>query len=218
MPDFSGLEVSFRPISSWPGESTRNRRSSPFRARWSDTLELLKREIGMIRQRGTPVVLEVALREQDIRLDGFPRANARPAHPGVILNVESKWGPLRYPCDTFPSWDDNLRAIALALEALRKVDRYGVTKRGEQYAGWKALPGAGASTPTMSAAAAAEFMSAACGGDCSARALLQSRANIRPAYLHGARRLHPDAGGSTEEFQRLQLAKDVLERHHGGGA
>jgi hypothetical protein len=34
----------------------------------------------------------------------------------------------------------NVRAIALALEALRKVDRYGVTKRGEQYAGWKALP------------------------------------------------------------------------------
>jgi hypothetical protein len=37
-------------------------------------------------------------------------------------------------------WQHNVRAIALGLEALRKVDRYGITRRGEQYAGWKALP------------------------------------------------------------------------------
>jgi hypothetical protein len=34
----------------------------------------------------------------------------------------------------------NARAIALGLEALRKVDRYRITKRGEQYTGWSALP------------------------------------------------------------------------------
>jgi hypothetical protein len=34
----------------------------------------------------------------------------------------------------------NARAIALGLEALRKVDRYRITKRGERYTGWSALP------------------------------------------------------------------------------
>lgn len=42
-------------------------------------------------------------------------------------------GHLSYPCDTFTTLQDNLRVIALALEALRMVDRYGVTRRGEQY-------------------------------------------------------------------------------------
>jgi hypothetical protein len=30
-------------------------------------------------------VMRVALRERDIRQDGFPRANARPEHPGIVL-------------------------------------------------------------------------------------------------------------------------------------
>lgn len=36
-------------------------------------------------------------------------------------------------------WQINLRAIALGLEALRKLDRYGITSRGEQYTGWRAI-------------------------------------------------------------------------------
>src|SRR5690606_24676973 len=64
---------------------------------------------------------------------------AKAAHPGVILSFDSKVGHLSYPCDTFTSWQDNLRAVALALEALRKLDRYGVTKRGEQYRGFLAI-------------------------------------------------------------------------------
>ncbi len=37
-------------------------------------------------------------------------------------------------------WQHNVRAIALTLEALRAVDRYGATETGQQYAGFKALP------------------------------------------------------------------------------
>jgi hypothetical protein len=35
------------------------------------------------------------------------------------------------------TWQDNLRAVALGLEALRRVERYGIAQRGEQYAGWR---------------------------------------------------------------------------------
>jgi len=51
-----------------------------------------------------------------------------------------------------------VRAIALALEALRKVDRYGV-RSGSQYAGFKALPpGDFAAAMTPELAAATEMM------------------------------------------------------------
>src|SRR5205807_9216809 len=87
-----------------------------------------------------PVVLEAGYLPHEIRMDGLPRRGARPSDPAVIVSFDSRVGPLRYGCDTFSTHDDNLRAIALALEALRAVDRYGVTKRGEQYQGWSALP------------------------------------------------------------------------------
>jgi hypothetical protein len=58
-------------------------------------------------------------------------------------------------------WTDNVHAIALTLERLRLADLYGVTSRGEQYAGWKMLPGpitAGpGAAPTMSMEDAARF-------------------------------------------------------------
>ena len=135
----SGLTL--RPIVLWPGSETRNRVPSNFSAPWRSTLDLLDRELHYLGKstRNAPAVLQIAMREQDFRLDGMPRANAVPTHPGVILAIESKHGPLSYPCDRFTRWQDNLRAIGLALEALRKVDRYGVTKNAEQYTGWKAI-------------------------------------------------------------------------------
>lgn len=131
-------DITFRPIDEWPGEMTRNRRRAPFRTTWGTTIELLERELSILDAR--LVVFQIAVDERDLRIDGKPRAQARATHPGVILAFESKWGPLKYAVDAFDRWEDNVRAIALAMEALRKVDRYGVTKRGEQYTGWKALP------------------------------------------------------------------------------
>ena len=60
-----------------------------------------------------------------------------PKGPAVIIAFESKHGPLKYATDVFDHWHANLRAIALGLEALRKVERYGITQRGEQYTGFR---------------------------------------------------------------------------------
>lgn len=233
--------ITFRPLEHWPGEQTEERRRSSFGtvketehrwgdgrtstwkqrqqgATWSKTIGLIERELAHLAKPGTTAVVQLDLTESQFRLDGRPRADARPKTPRVIVSLESEWGPLSYPCDTFDSWLDNLYAIASALEALRKVDRYGVTKRGEQYTGWRALPPEGGSSSTMTAEAAADFMSRACDGACTAAALLTSRSNIRPAYLHASRKLHPDAGGSAQAFQQLGAAKAVLEKHHGGAA
>lgn len=185
------IGATFRPIDSWPGAQTASRQRSPFSARLSDTLELLARELRAVNAR--QVILQVALGEADIRLDGFPKANRTARHPGVILSFESKHGPLKFAVDRFWGWEDNLRAIALGMEALRKVDRYGVTRRGEQYTGWKALP---VSTDPADSLTSAE----------EARALVDGYGGLTEAL----KATHPDRGGDPGLFRRVMKAKELL--------
>jgi hypothetical protein len=211
--NYYDIQATFRPIDVWPGGPTKHRRAAPFRAGWKATLELLKGELRALAARH--VVVQIDMAESDIRLDGYPRASARAASPGIILAFDSKYGPLRYPCDTYTDWEDNLRAVALAMEALRKVDRYGVTKRGEQYTGWKALPSGGASATTMGADHAAVWLCNQAGSRYLASDVLTRRDVANDAYRDAAKQLHPDAGGDTEAFQRLQEVKRALDAHHG---
>lgn len=211
MASYSDVDATFRPIGVWPGQHTEERRSSPFSAPWSSTLELLKRELRFLDAQN--IVVQLDIDERDLRLDGYPLANARAKSPGVILAFDSKYGPLRYPCDTFANWDDNLRGIALAMEALRKVDRYGVTKRGEQYTGWKALPAGGETSTTMTAATAAQVYSTMGGG--APQTILGDSEYAAAVYRRAARAAHPDTGGTDEEFQLLQEARKIIDHHHG---
>jgi hypothetical protein len=139
------MRLTIRPLADWSGERTpAARRKHHHFTRptgwsredipWSETLVLLDRELGALR--ADSVVLQIDVRESDIRLDGQLRAHVRPADPAVRILFDSKHGPLTYQCDRFATWQDNARAIALGLEALRKVERYGITEHGEQYKGW----------------------------------------------------------------------------------
>lgn len=183
-------------IDVWHGEQTRNRRRSPFSANWSSTAERLNIELRQLQARN--VVLQMAVTDADIRNDGWIRASARPTHPGVILAFESKFGPLKYPCDTFTDWQSNVRGIALALEALRKVDRYGVTKRGEQYTGWKRLPSKAASGPSVILAQHSGMTRADC------------EADPRRAFLLASKATHPDQGGDAHDFSEVVDAARIM--------
>lgn len=200
--------MTLRPIVAWPGEETRERSASNFSAPWRATLDLLDRELHFLGEgnRNAPAVLQIAMREQDFRIDGLPRASARPAHPGVILAIESSNGPLSFPCDRFITWQDNLRAIALALEALRKIDRYGVTRNAEQYTGWKQLGSADAPVP-MSAQEAAEFLQ-----ELHQRETGRAFTNLREVRRAVIFACHPDRGGSRETWDRIESAIDVLRK------
>lgn len=198
------MELVFRPIGEWPGQLTQSRKKAPFRASYGNTLRLLDEELRHLGAR--EVFLQVALRTEDIRLDGRPRADAKPmTHPGVILTFDSRYGPLQYPCDRFLAWEDNLRAIALSLQCLRAVNRYGVTRIGEQYRGWQQLPDK-SSGPSREAAAAFLSRFAANGKKPS------TREEIDAAYREGCRQLHPDRGGSEEWFKDLIEAHETLTR------
>lgn len=213
------IQLRFVPISQWPGKRNLSPKSSPFRAGYLDTLNLLEEELNKLRAR--EIVLQAAISWDDIRNDGWPKSNARFLHAGVILTFEAKGGALSFPCDTYSNWQANLRAIALSLEALRSVNRYGVTKRDEQYQGWKALPPASdsADSPFTSKEKAAEFIAALALGQCSSGDLLAAIRNAidfpdirQNLYRRAAAETHPDrAGGSHDKFVRLQAALCMLE-------
>lgn len=168
---------------------------------------MLERELRNIGAR--KIVIQIDLPESKIRSDGLPYSNARPIFQGVIISFESKHGPLRYLTDSFNDWHENIRAIALGLEALRKVDRYGITKRGEQYTGWKQLPAAASRDDIQTAA---EYLSAHSG--LSVASIMGDKETAVVAYRRAARKLHPDKGGNDKEFDILQKAKKLLTNIH----
>lgn len=194
-----------------------------FKASWPDTLDLLGHELGYLDARR--IVLQVDVFSGDIRRDGMLRANAKVGFPGVRISFESRYGPLTYATDAYErqygwskldGWQANVRAIALGLVALRAVDRYGVTRRGEQYQGWTQI----ADKPAeMTRDEAAEFLAhwahpdeaeraAAC-----ASAIRQGQPADALAYAYrlAVKRAHPDAGGDADTFDRLTKARELLE-------
>ncbi|MFE2772269.1 hypothetical protein [Microbacterium resistens] len=201
------------PIRQWPGELTRNRTRSLFKAGLSDTLQLLDREIWHLtdtRAERESAECLIAIPAGDLlwRLDGRPRAHAAAEHPGVIFSLDSKHGPLSYPCDTFTTWKDNLRAIALALEALRKVDRYGVTKRGEQYRGFLAIEATAAPAGFVTVEDALHLL----GVVARTEPDRSNRDAVRKVLRMAKRITHPDVdgGGDSNMFQRVTLAEAKL--------
>jgi hypothetical protein len=165
-----------------------------FDSTFTATIQLLDRELTQLN--ASKVVVELDVSDRDIRLDGFPRANARPiSSPAVRVTFESKHGPVRMETAEFLNWQDNLRAIALSLEALRKVDRYGVSKRGEQYRGWRAIPMSTDPTDLISTPEQAQAFLDEHGG----------------TFAEAAKKLHPDKPGGDEGLFRVAVkARDLL--------
>lgn len=199
--------MTLRPIGTWTRPETRSRQRSQFSAHWSATLELLDREIFHLGhgRRHPDSVLQIALRDQDFRIDGMPRANSVPSHPGVILNIESTKGPLSFPCDKFTRWQDNLRAIALSLEALRKVDRYGTTPGNEQYQGWRAIE----ATPANGFPTAAEALAFLANTAAWHRPPAPAEAAV--IYRRARAEAHPDRNSGVRAlWDRVEAAADLL--------
>jgi hypothetical protein len=172
------MQYTFRPMPTWPHAVTKPRSYPHFKAAWRTTLDELAYEIEKLG--GRDCVIGAGFRDSDIRLDGMPRANARQdpyMHPGVEISFDSRFGRLTYATDQYTDWRANVRAIVLSLEALRAVDRYGVSKRGQQYAGWARL-------------AAGESLE-----EKGRRLVEEAGGSIKEAL----KRHHPDVGGTTED-------------------
>lgn len=178
------MKVTFRPMPTWP-HPTRQRRSATFRASYERTLSDLDYEVD--RLDGSAVIIGAGFVPADIRLDGMPRSKARPTHPGIEVSFDTpRRGRLVFAVDTFDHWEDNLRAIALGLEALRAVDRYGIADTGQQYAGFAQL-GAGESKVERG------------------RRLVDAAGSMVAAL----KRHHPDHGGDAADFDAVMAFRET---------
>jgi len=129
-----------------------------------------------------------------LRLDGRPRSDSEPSDPGVALYFSFKGKATVFACDRFDRVADNIAAIAAHVDALRRVERYGVGTIEQALAGYKALP----------ADTAANW-----------RAVFGFRADTTPtleqldaAYKTAARTHHPDRGGTDEGMAHVNRAHD----------
>ena len=189
------LNVRFRPITLWPHDSTPpdRRRSSytfkaPGRTRWT----CWTASYVTWAPRTSSSAAGCASRTYATTA-GRARARACPEHPGVEISFDGvplngPMGRLVYATDVCRCWEHNVRAIGLGLEALRAVDRHGITRRGEQYAGFKALP-VSADAPSYDRG----------------RALVDEHGSVTAAM----RATHPDTGGSRIDFESVLLYREA---------
>lgn len=153
----------------------------------------------------------------ETRNDGTPRSDRRAINgdPGVAVYwADPDSGAQQcMAIDLYDTVAGNLAAVAASIEALRAIERHGgatILKRA--FEGFKAL--SSATTAALSTEQAADVLSRRTGR--AAPAILTDRDVARRAYREAASSAHPDAGGSTSDFQLVQEAKRVLEGHHGG--
>lgn len=206
------FEYSIVPIERWPDGWNRDRppwRPSPFSSPWTKTLQSLERELDHLHAR--QITIQVDLTRDDFRLDGNLRTAARIRYPGVILGFDTKeFGGLSYPCNAFAGnagtgWKENVRAIALGLEALRRVERYGIANRGQQYAGFREL-GSGMAISSMTPERAWELLCEAADVEHATYDVV----DVERLFREAAKVHHPDAGGDPDYFKLITEARGVL--------
>jgi hypothetical protein len=208
--------LEFRAMDRWTGPVVTRSSSARFRVKWTAVRDQLLSECEALG--AGLVVVELVINPADIRQDGHLKANAKTLHPGAKVSFESDHGPLSFSTDAYerqwagdlPGWQANLRAIGLGLAALRAVDRYGITKSGEQFRGFIPLADKPFGRGEMTVDQAIDVL-VTTGGPATREELLGGNTTlINAAYRSAARQHHPDAGGNDAVFQQITKARDVL--------
>lgn len=151
---------------------------------------------------GRDVVLSTNI---PLRRDGIPLAGQRqPDDVGVAVYwTDPKKKPRVIACDAWRKVDHNVRAVGLALEGLRSIDRAGASQILERaFTGFAALP-------------------APMGGDWRqvlgfAPGTRPMRGQIEDAYRARVHTAHPDTGGSHDLMVALNDARAAALREIGG--
>lgn len=133
-----------------------------------------------------------------VRLDGLPRSGQpEPSDPGAAVYFRLGKQDRCLACDAWDRTADNIAAIAQHIDALRRIDRYGVGTLEQAFAGYAQLP---------PAASGEEWW-----------VVLQVAPDatidqVEAAFLKIARTQHPDVGGSHDVMAALTDARDRARR------
>ncbi len=134
------------------------------------------------------------------RLDGLPRSGQpEPTDPGAAVYFTLKGKPRCLACDTWDRAADNVAAIAQHIDALRRIDRYGVGTMEQAFAGYAALPSAAGSWFVV-----LEFDKPPTSWEV-----------VEARYMELAKKHHPDAGGSVDTMAKINAARDTAREEFG---
>lgn len=134
-----------------------------------------------------------------LRRDGYPAASySEPRDPGVAVYWTTRKGePRVMACDHWRLVHHNVRAIGLAIEALRALERSGASQILDRaFAGFAALPAQAGPDGTPPWRDILGLPDAAV-----------TRAQIETAYRERLRTEHPDVGGTHESMVALNRAR-----------
>lgn len=170
----------------WKRTDPYRRKNSQFAAHSLATArDYVLEELRMLKGREVVISTNVELRR-----DGLPRSGQKqPKDPGVAVYFRLSDQPRVLACDRWSMVEDNLWAIGKHIEAIRGQERWGVGTIDQAFMGYDALP---APKTTWW-----EIL----GVDQHA-----TSDEIRAAYYRRAKETHPDAGGNSDEFRRVQEA------------
>ncbi len=176
---------------SWPAgwPRTKDRERARFKTTLSAALNALK--IECTRLGGINLVLS----------SNCTLGDESPAECGVVAYFTLDGKGIAIPCDRWNTVRDNVKAIALTIEALRGMDRWGAKHMiTAMFTGFIALP-------EKTELTCWEYL----GINQNQRLMKKHELEklINDQFKACAFRDHPDHGGTPESFARLQQARDI---------
>jgi hypothetical protein len=180
-----------------PGQPrTKNPKWSRFKVTRADAVQDLLAELGRLGARGIVISSNVPLRR-----DGLMYGDGEPGDPGVAVYFEVDGEEHEIACDCWLRVRDNVHAIALTVEALRGIERWGSTSLMKRvFSAFRMLQ-----SPAQRLWWDVLGVEPNAGAD-----------EVREAYRRRALELHPDHGGDDAAMAELNAARDQAERAAGG--
>lgn len=137
------------------------------------------------------------------RADG--NARGKIGDPGVALYFDLKGRPIVMAQDAFDNVASNVRSLALALDAMRALERHGGgSMMTRAFDGFAALPPPAGMKPKRPWWQVLRYSEDANAED---REFL-SVAEVEARFRSLSKKLHPDAGGGEAEMSELNIARD----------
>jgi hypothetical protein len=183
----------------WARTDRDERRAAIYQVSFARARDDMMRSVRLLG--GTDIVVSSNIA---LRRDGRPYANqGEPVDPGIAVYWTQRNQPRVMACDCWRTTRDNIRAIGLAVDGLRAIDRAGASQILERaFVGFAALP---ASTPVIRSWRAVLHLNGAA----------VTRGDILDAFRRQLPFCHPDSGGSHDLMVELNRARDEALREVG---
>lgn len=182
----------------WPAGWKRSRADQygRFHVGFAKSRDLLLKEIRLLGGRDSIISSNIPLRR-----DGLPYANTnQPDDTGVAVYFKYKDKSMCFASDSYRKVEDNMRALALTIGAIRGMERWGASDMMER-----------AFTGFLQLASPMSF---------DWRDVLGINTDAdwseaEAAYKTARSSAHPDKGGSPEAFNRVEEAFKVAKQYYG---